>query len=96
MNYCLQKNLDLSKKYETYIKVVYHSLLGNYILPAKEKKLYRGARIKKKELEYINNAFRNKKDGLPSCIYFNKAFLSSSFREDEALIFMISRAKKRK
>ena len=92
MNYCLERNLG--KKYETYIEVVYHSLLQNYILPAQEKKLYRGSRIKRKELEYINNSFKYQREGLPACICFNKSFLSSSYREDVALRFMIRKKKK--
>ena len=80
--------------YDTYIKVCYHSLLSNYIKPAIEKKLYRGTRIKKSELEYIKNSISNKKENLPACICYSKAFLSSSYKEDIAFDFMVKRTKK--
>ena len=92
MNYCLSRNLG--KDYETYIKVLYHSLLNKYILPANENKLFRGTRINKIELDYIKNIFKNKKEEHPSCICLNKAFLSSCSREDIALSFMSKMHKK--
>ena len=92
MNYCL--NRHLGKDYETYIKVVYHGLLNGCIHPANERKVFGGTRIKKIELDYIKNAFKNKKEGLPACICFNKAFLSSYSRENIALRFMIRLNKK--
>ena len=92
MNYLLErKNGD---NYETYIKVLYHSLLLKYIKPATEEKLYRGTRIKKSELEYIKKSFENKKENLPACICYNKSFLSSSYKEDVAFKFMIKKEKK--
>ena len=80
--------------YDTYVKVCYNSLLSNYIKPAIEKKIYRGTRIKKSELDYIKKSFCTKKDNLPACICYNKAFLSSSYEEIVAFNFMIKREKR--
>ena len=91
MNYYLERKSG--KDYETYIKVVYYSLLKQYIKPNIKEKLYRGTRIKKDELEYIKKAFKNKKEGLPACICYCKAFLSSSSKEKIALDFMIRKQK---
>ena len=92
MNYCLERKKG--KDYETYIKVLYHSLHLEYIKPAEEKKLFRGSVIKKEELEYIKEAFKNKKKNLPACICYNKSFLSSSYEEKVALGFLIQKKKK--
>ena len=45
------------------------------------------------ELDYIKNAFKKKKEGLPACICYNKSFLSSSYSEAVALNFLIKRNK---
>ena len=44
--------------------------------------------MKKNEMEYIVNCLNKKKEGLPGCICYNKAFLSSSINEEIALNFM--------
>ena len=92
MNYYLMN--ESGKDYETYIKVLYFSLRQKYIEPEVNKKLYRGTRIKKEELKYIENAFKYKKENLPSCICYSKAFLSSSLKEEVALTFMSRKSKK--
>ena len=97
MNKSLQKYLvedyQLVKNYETYIKVVYHGLLSKYIPFKIDCKLFRGTRIKKKELDFIKNALKLKKDNLPACTCFSKGFLSSSILEKVAFTFMIKEKK---
>ena len=94
MNYCLDKKSG--EDYETYVKVVYHSLHLEYIKPAKEKKLFRGTVIGMKELEKIETAFQNKKEDLPACICYSKSFLSSTYEEEIAFKFMREKAKTKK
>ena len=80
-----------------HIKVLYNGLKKEYIKPFTERNLYRGARIKKSELEYIRKSFENKKDTkeeLPACICYNKAFLSLSIEENVGYKLMRNRAKK--
>ena len=95
MNYFLMNKTEKTENvYETYIKVVYYSLHQKYIKPEINQKLYRGTRIKKSELKYIRDAFTNKIEGLPSCICYSKGFLSSSYKENVAINFMIKYSKK--
>jgi hypothetical protein len=63
------------------------------ISPFIDQKLYRGAKIKKDELEYINNSLKNKKDDLPGCLCYSKSFLSSSLDEEVAFCFMKKKKK---
>ena len=100
-NFCYEMNNNLERKlgkdYEIVIKVLYNGLKKEYIKPFTERNLYRGARIKKSELEYIKKSFENKKDKkeeLPACICYNKAFLSLSIEENVGYKIMRNRAKK--
>ena len=87
MNNCLIRKLG--ENYETYIKVLYHSLLSKYILPTKEEKLYRGAILKNSELEYIKNSIKKKKKDLPACLCYSKSFYSTTISEEKAFDFML-------
>ena len=86
MNYSLERKLG--NDYDIFIRVLYHGLLTKSITPLINQKLYRGAIIKIKEIEYIKNSLKNKKEELPGCICYNKAFLSSSLDKEVALKFM--------
>ena len=86
MNKCLIGNNG--ENYETYIKALYNGLQKQFIKPFVETKLYRGTRIKKTELDHIKQSFKNKKEGLPACICYSKAFLSTSIDEKIGLLFM--------
>ena len=90
MNYVLGKKEQVGEEDEfvIYIRVLYHGLKEALITPFINAKLYRGARIKKDELEYINNSLKNKKDGLPACICYNKAFFSTSLDKSVAFKFI--------
>ena len=87
MNNYLMKRLG--NEYDIFIKVLYYGLKQNYITSCIDKDLYRGALIKKEELECINNYLNNKKENLPGCICYNKAFLSTSLEKQVALNFML-------
>ena len=87
MNNYLTRNAG--EDFDIYIRVLYHSLLIKAIIPSIYRNLYRGAKIKTDELNYIDNSLKNKKEGLPGCICFNKAFLSSSTNKNIASSFML-------
>ena len=87
MNYSLRRKLG--NDFDIYIKTLYQGLLTKSINPFIEQILYRGSKINKKELDYINNSLKNKKEDLPGCICYNKAFLSASIDKDIALGFML-------
>ena len=78
----------LGNQYDIYIKVLYHGLKQNYIIPCIDKELYRGALITKDELNYINNSLKNKKKNLPGCICYCKSFLSTSISKRIAENFL--------
>ena len=84
---------DKENEFNIYIRVLYKSLKKEIISPFIDQKLYRGAKIKKDELEYINNSLKNKKDDLPGCLCYNKSFLSSSLDENIAFGFMARKSK---
>ena len=86
MNYYLERKIG--NDFDVYIKVLYQGLTIKSIFPLINEKLYRGAKMKKKEMAYIVNSLNNKKEGLPGCICYNKAFLSSSINIKTALRFM--------
>ena len=90
MNYILEKKEQVDKEDEfiIYIRVLYHGLKEKLIIPFINTKLYRGTKIKKDELEYIKNSLKNKKDGLPACICYNKAFFSTSLDKNVAFDFV--------
>ena len=89
MNYSLERKLG--NDFDIYIKAVYQGLLTKSIKPLIEEKLYRGAKINKKEIDFINDSLKNKKENLPGCICYNKAFLSSSLDKKLALGFMLGK-----
>ncbi len=89
MNYSLERKLG--NDFDIYIKALYQGLLTKSITPLIEQKLYRGAKINKKELDFIKNSLANKKENLPGCICYNKAFLSSSLDKNIALGFLLKR-----
>ena len=71
-----------------FIRVLYKGLLNKSINPLIDENLYRESIIKKEELEYIKDFLNKKKEGLPGCICYNKAFFSSSLDINAALKFM--------
>ena len=75
-------------QYDTYIKVLYYGLNQKYITSVIDQDLYRGALISKEELKCIDNYLKNKKENLPGCICYNKAFFSTSLQKEKALEFM--------
>ena len=78
----------LGNNYDIYVKVLYYNLKEKLIKTTNETKLYRGAKIKKEEIEYIKESLKKKKKDLPGCICFNKSFLSSSTKINIAFDFM--------
>ena len=86
MNSLLEKKL--SDEYDIYIRMLYYGLKKHILEPCINKELYRGALIKKKEIDYIQDSLKNKKENLPGCICYNKAFLSSSLDKEIALKFL--------
>lgn len=86
MNFSLEKKAGNS--FDPFIRVLYQGLLKNVINNFNENTLYRGALIKIKEIEYIKTSLNKKKEGLPGCICYNKAFLSSSLDKEVAISFM--------
>ena len=91
-NYLVER---LGNQYDIYIKVLYHGLKQNYIIPCIDKELYRGALITKDELNYINNSLKNKKKNLPGCICYCKSFLSTSISKKIAENFLRSKVNKK-
>ena len=85
----------LGNQYDIYIKVLYHGLKQNYIIPCIDKELYRGALITKDELNYINNSLKNKKKNLPGCICYCKSFLSTSISKKIAENFLKDKINKK-
>ena len=89
MNFYLEKKEG--NNFDPYIRVLYQGLLNKVISPYIEETLYRGALIKLKEVDYIKEALNNKKENLPGCICYNKAFLSSSLDKNVALTFLLGK-----
>ena len=89
MNKYLKKNFGKCEDLYIFIRVLYYSLSIKAINPLLDIELYRGSKIKKDELNYIDNSLKNKKEDLPGCICFNKAFLSSSSDKNIAIGFML-------
>lgn len=84
-NYLMER---LGDQYDTYIKVLYYGLNQKYITSVIDQDLYRGALISKEELKRIDFYLKNKKENLPGCICYNKAFFSTSLLKEKALGFM--------
>ena len=86
MNFYLEKKSG--NIFDIFIRVLYQGLLKNIITHYNKDTLYRGALIKKNEINYIKTSLNKKKENLPGCICYNKAFLSSSLYKKVALNFM--------
>ena len=86
LNYALIKYTK--NDYDIFLRILYQGLINKAIIPFIDQTLYRGSRIKKDELKYIQEALSNKKEDLPGCICYNKAFLSSSQDKNIALSFL--------
>jgi len=87
----INKDLRENKKdnYLSYIKVLYEGLKTKSLSLASNKELYRGTRLKNKEIERLKIYKDKKKEGLPSAIVFSKAFLSFSKSEFIAKNFLV-------
>ena len=85
-------NLTLTKKlnndFDIYIRALYYGLMTKSIESQIDKKLFRGSVIKLEEINYIKKALNQKKENLPGCICYNKAFFSTSLDEKVARSFM--------
>ena len=86
MNFTLEKKA--SHEFDIFIRILYYGLKNKILEPYINKELYRGALIKQKEIDYIEQSLKNKKENLPGCICYNKAFLSSSVDERVAKKFL--------
>ena len=84
-NYLMER---IGDQYDTYIQVLYYRLNQKYITSVLDQDLYRGALISKDELKSIDIYLKNKKENLPGCICYNKAFFSTSLQKETALGFM--------
>ena len=62
MNKYLKKNFGKCEDFYTFIRVLYYSLSIKEINPLLDIELYRGSKIKKDELNYIDNSLKNKKE----------------------------------
>ena len=82
------------KEFDIFIRILYYGLINKIIEPLINQKLYRGALIKKEEIKYIENSLKNKKENLPGCICYSKAFLSSSLDSKVAIDFLIKKIPK--
>ena len=92
MNFELERRKGENKNdFDIYIKILYKGLLNKVINPLIEEKLYRGAKIKKSELEKMKESLEKKKKNLPGCLCYNNSFLSSSLDRNVAIKFMINR-----
>ena len=88
MNYSLQTKIG-NEDYDIYIRTLYQGLSTNAIKPLIDETLYRGSIIQLDEINKIKESLNNKKEDLPGCICYNKAFLSSSLDRLIAFSFMI-------
>ena len=88
MNSDLMK--DNTKLYLPYIKLLYSSLAQkNFLNNNVSNDLYRGALVKKEEIEYFNDVMnQHQKLDIPRAIIFSKAFMSFSLDENVAKHFM--------
>ena len=76
------------EKYLPYIKTLYEGVKFQSLPLCKEKKLYRGSKISKKEINIIKTYMQKKIKGLPSSIVFSKSFLSFSKEKENAERFL--------
>ena len=74
--------------YDVFIRILYQGLIKKVIKPVINKTLYRGAYITEKEIEIIKDSLESKKEDEPTCICYNKAFLSTSLEKKIALNFI--------
>ena len=86
INYILIKKLN--NEFDIYIRALYHGLRTKSIKSLIDKTLYRGAKIKIKEINYIEESLKKKKEDLPGCICYNKSFFSTSLDKNTATYFM--------
>jgi hypothetical protein len=90
----MNKNLRINntKEYLIYIQMMYEGVKLNFLNFEPVNKLYRGTEFRKKELEKLENCFKNKKKiqgfNLPVSIVYNKSFFSFSTDENEAKKFI--------
>ena len=84
-------NLTLIKKlnndFDIFIRTLYYGLMKKAIKPLIDEVLYRGSKIKLKEFNYLKESLKNKKENLPGCICYNKAFFSTSLNRETAISF---------
>ena len=92
MNFTLEKKA--SHEFDIFIRILYYGLKKKILEPFINKELYRGALIKQKEIDYIEQSLKNKKENLPGCICYNKAFLSSSLDKKVAKQFLFGKIPK--
>ena len=90
----MNKNLRINntKEYLIYIQMMYEGVKLNFLNFEPVNKLYRGTEFRKKELEKLENCFKNKKKiqglDLPVSLVYNKSFFSFSTDENEAKKFI--------
>ena len=87
----INKHLRENKKdeYLSFIKILYEGIKTQSLSLGSNNILYRGARLKKGEIEIIKNYLNDKKEGLPGAIVFSKTFLSFSKLQEIAEDFLI-------
>ena len=87
----INKHLRENKKdeYLSFIKILYEGIKTQSLSLGSNNILYRGAKLKKKEIEKIKEYLNEKKEGLPGAIVFSKTFLSFSKSLDIAKGFLI-------
>ena len=90
----MNKNLRVNKtkEYLIFIQMMYEGVKLNSLKFKQVKTLYRGTHFNKKELEKLENSFKNKKKiegfDLPVSLVYNKSFFSFSTDENEAKKFI--------
>ena len=82
MNLCLMKK-D-TKKYLTFIRMLYEGVKIKSLKSHNNSILYRGALMSKKELNNLKTFMLNKKKNLPSSIVYGRSFFSFSSDKIEA------------
>ncbi len=91
-NFYKDMNSDLdnnnTKNYLTFIKLLYFGLSDNFINTNFSNDLYRGARMKKVELQNLISFLKKKSSNIPAGLLYCKSFMSFSLVKKKALEFM--------